>query len=73
MGNWSGTGAGRRGSEVEEKRIDGKVRETGLPVTVGNWWMEGGMGVIDVGETVVVPLGENLQGIRRDNLTASAE
>ena len=25
---------------------------------VGDWWMEGGMGVIDVGETAVVRVGE---------------
>jgi len=25
---------------------------------VGDWWMEGGMGVIDVGETAVVHVGE---------------
>jgi N-acyl-phosphatidylethanolamine-hydrolysing phospholipase D len=26
--------------------------------TVGDWWTEGGMGVIDVGETAVVRVGE---------------
>ncbi len=26
--------------------------------SVGDWWMEGGMGVIDVGETVVVYVGK---------------
>ena len=25
---------------------------------VGDWWMEGGMGVVDVGETAVVHVGE---------------
>ena len=27
-------------------------------VSVGDWWMEGGMGVIDVGETAVVQVGK---------------
>jgi len=26
---------------------------------VGDWWMEGGMGVVDVGETAVVHVGES--------------
>ena len=26
---------------------------------VGDWWMEGGMGVIDVGETAIVHVGES--------------
>jgi N-acyl-phosphatidylethanolamine-hydrolysing phospholipase D len=29
---------------------------------VGDWWMEGGMGVIDVGETAVVRVGETSRG-----------
>jgi len=75
VGNWSGTGASLRASEAGAQRVDGKVgeTETELPVTVGNWWMEGGMGVIDVGETAVVPVGENSRGIRRDNLIDVAE
>jgi N-acyl-phosphatidylethanolamine-hydrolysing phospholipase D len=28
-------------------------------VGVGDWWMEGGMGVIDVGETAIVHVGES--------------
>jgi len=40
-------------------------------MTVGNWLMEGGMSVIDV--TAVVPVGENLRGIRRDNPIVVAE
>jgi len=31
--------------------------------TVGDWWMEGGMGVIDVGETAVVRVGETSRGL----------
>jgi N-acyl-phosphatidylethanolamine-hydrolysing phospholipase D len=27
-------------------------------LSVGDWWMEGGMGVIDVGETAVVQVGK---------------
>jgi N-acyl-phosphatidylethanolamine-hydrolysing phospholipase D len=27
-------------------------------VSVGDWWMEGGMGVIDIGETAVVHVGK---------------
>jgi N-acyl-phosphatidylethanolamine-hydrolysing phospholipase D len=27
-------------------------------VSVGDWWMEGGMGIIDVGETAVVHVGK---------------
>jgi hypothetical protein len=50
----------------------GEVRETEGPVIVSNWWIEGGMGVIDVGETAVVSVGENPQGIRRDKFTPVA-
>jgi hypothetical protein len=32
---------------------------------VGDWWMEGGMGVIDVGETAVVRVGEAPVDVRR--------
>ena len=30
---------------------------------VGDWWMEGGMGVIDVGETAVVRVGDTSPGL----------
>jgi len=32
---------------------------------VGDWWMEGGIGVIDVGETAVVHVGETALPGRR--------
>jgi hypothetical protein len=32
---------------------------------VGDWWMEGGMGVIDVGETAVVSVGKAPVDVRR--------
>ena len=32
---------------------------TTAAVGVGDWWMEGGMGVIDVGETAMVQVGES--------------
>ncbi|KAH9954713.1 beta-lactamase superfamily domain-containing protein [Russula dissimulans] len=72
LGEWMGT-------RVEQSRRRPwaigaeQVGETEPPVTVGNWWMEGGMGVTDVGETAVVLVGENSRGIRRDNLTDVAE
>jgi N-acyl-phosphatidylethanolamine-hydrolysing phospholipase D len=44
--------ADRRGSE------DKREGEGEGVVSVGDWWMEGGMGVIDVGETAVVHAGK---------------
>ncbi|KAH9038435.1 Metallo-hydrolase/oxidoreductase [Lactarius hengduanensis] len=45
---------------VEDGVVDGSadnvLRKT--PAAVGDWWMEGGMGVIDVGETATVHVGE---------------
>lgn len=41
--------ADRQGSEDDEGE--------GV-VSVGDWWMEGGMGIIDVGETAVVHVGK---------------
>ena len=41
-------GTGRQGSEG--------VREDEVVRSVGDWWKEGGMGVIDIGETAVVHL-----------------
>ena len=35
---------------------------------VGDWWMEGGMGVIDVGETAVVRVGETSRGLSGPHL-----
>jgi hypothetical protein len=46
--------ADRQGSEDE---AEGKGKGKGV-VSVGDWWMEGGMGVIDVGETAVVHVGK---------------
>jgi len=46
--------ADRQGSEDEG---EGKGNGEGV-VSVGDWWMEGGMGVIDVGETAVVHVGK---------------
>jgi hypothetical protein len=44
--------------ELEEAKREMSGQEgEGLQV-VGDWWMEGGMGVIDVGETAVVHVGE---------------
>ena len=36
---------------------EGEGEGEGMQI-VGDWWMEGGMGVIDVGETAVVRVGE---------------
>jgi hypothetical protein len=44
--------ADRQGSEGEGEGAGAGV------VSVGDWWMEGGMGVIDVGETAVVHVGQ---------------
>jgi hypothetical protein len=48
-----GTGADRQGSENEGEKGEGEVVRS-----VGDWWMEGGMGVIDIGETAVVHVGK---------------
>jgi N-acyl-phosphatidylethanolamine-hydrolysing phospholipase D len=44
--------ADHQGSEDE-----GEGERQGV-VSVGDWWMEGGMGIIDVGETAVVHVGK---------------
>jgi len=45
--------------ELEQaKREMGELGEREGVQIVGDWWMEGGMGVIGVGETAVVPVGE---------------
>ena len=44
------TGTDCRGREDESRGEGERAR------TVGDWWMEGGMGIIDVGETAVVHL-----------------
>jgi hypothetical protein len=44
--------ADRQGPEDKDERERERV------VSVGDWWMEGGMGVIDVGETAVVHIGK---------------
>ena len=43
------------------KREMGEGEGEGAQI-VGDWWMEGGMGVIDVGETAVVRVGETSGG-----------
>ena len=52
------------GTAGEDIVIDGSadhVRRTTTAAAagVGDWWMEGGMGVIDVGETAIVQVGES--------------
>jgi N-acyl-phosphatidylethanolamine-hydrolysing phospholipase D len=42
----------RQGSEDEGEEGEGGMR------SVGAWWMEGGMGIIDIGETAVVHVGK---------------
>ncbi|KAN0120837.1 Metallo-hydrolase/oxidoreductase [Russula decolorans] len=51
----------RRGMEIvtgaaDRQGSDDKIE--GVGVSVGDWWMKGGMGVIDVGETAVVHVGK---------------
>ena len=50
------TGSGRGGA-VDGPADDMRKMMTAA-ATVGDWWMEGGMGVIDVGETAMVNVGE---------------
>ena len=38
---------------------DARQTSTGAVGIVGDWWTEGGMGVIDVGETAIVHVGES--------------
>jgi N-acyl-phosphatidylethanolamine-hydrolysing phospholipase D len=45
------TGAADRQGSEDEGEGEGVV-------SVGDWWMEGGMGVIDVGETALVHVGK---------------
>jgi N-acyl-phosphatidylethanolamine-hydrolysing phospholipase D len=47
-------GAGADGGSADDVR-----RMTTAAEVVGNWWMEGGMGVINVGETAIVHVGES--------------
>lgn len=42
------TGTSHHGGEREGETVQ----------IVGDWWMEGGLGIIDVGETAVVRIGE---------------
>lgn len=52
----------KRAMETVTGAADGQGSEDGGEgegmVSVGDWWMEGGMGVIDIGETAVVHVGE---------------
>ncbi|KAF8264739.1 beta-lactamase superfamily domain-containing protein [Lactarius quietus] len=48
--------------ELEKAKREMAVGGDGVEVAVGDWWMDGGMGVIDVGETAVVPVGETGPG-----------
>jgi len=53
---------GGAASEGGDGVVDGSAgdvrRMATAAVGVGDWWMEGGMGVIDVGETATVYVGE---------------
>jgi N-acyl-phosphatidylethanolamine-hydrolysing phospholipase D len=49
--------------ERAKREIDGLEGEE--TQAVGDWWMEGGMGVIDVGETAVVRVGDTLSEVPR--------
>ena len=55
------------GSADDSADVDDVQRTTTTPaavaVEVGDWWMEGGMGVIDVGETAVVHVGGESQSV----------
>ena len=57
------------GSADYSADVDDMQRTTTTPaaaaeaVEVGDWWMEGGMGVIDVGETAVVHVGGESQSV----------
>ena len=45
---------------ADDGSVDGVRQMTSAAaVVVGDWWMEGGMGVIDVGETAIVHVGES--------------
>ena len=46
-------------SVVDDSTDDVQRIITTAAVGVGDWWMEGGMGVIDVGETAIVQVGES--------------
>ncbi|KAI9461912.1 Metallo-hydrolase/oxidoreductase [Lactarius psammicola] len=54
-------GAAREGEDgaVDDGSADDVRRMTTAAVRVGDWWMEGGMGVIDVGETATVHVGKS--------------
>ncbi len=52
--------ANRQGSEG---KAEGERR------SVGNWWMKGGMGVIEVGETAVVHVGKTPPEALEDHRT----
>jgi len=43
--------------EQAKREMGGLGEGEGMQI-VGDWWMEGGMGVVDVGETAVVHVGE---------------
>lgn len=47
------------GADDGPESADGVRRMTTAAAVVGDWWMEGGMGVIDVGETAIVHVGES--------------
>lgn len=52
-------GAGASAS-ADDSSVDGVPQmNSAAAVVVGDWWMEGGMGVIDVGETAIVHVGES--------------
>ena len=46
-------------ADGDNSAVDVQRIITTAAVGVGDWWMEGGMGVIDVGETAIVQVGES--------------
>ena len=51
---------GGAGASADDSSVDGVPQtNSAAAVVVGDWWMEGGMGVIDVGETAIVHVGES--------------
>lgn len=52
------------GASADDGSVDGVRQMTSAAaVVVGDWWMEGGMGVIDVGETAIVHVGESERSV----------
>ena len=51
---------GGAGASADDGSVGGvrQMTAAAAPV-VGDWWMEGGMGIIDVGETAIVRVGQS--------------